>query len=245
MGTLLFTFGILIVVGQLMATRHARTRRREAAGARTRPGSRPPRLRESFHEVTRKPPLTCGNASSGALTGFERPPILAPPWPPTSSGRTVVGDGNRLVDHLHDDRRDRHPRGARDTWSIGCSGIEHVFLPIGFILGGRVAASTSSGCGTGGERVTAPEPERALIRRVSPFAVPAALAGLRGRGALRWRVDAGWSAAIAIVHRLPELRRERAVHRVGGLDLADAREHRRARWVRGAVDRLHDRPGAA
>ena len=29
---------------------------------RTRRGSWPPRLRESFHEVTRKPPLTCGNA---------------------------------------------------------------------------------------------------------------------------------------------------------------------------------------
>ena len=46
--------------------------------------------------------------------------------------------------------------------------------------------------------MTAPEPERALIRRVSPFAVPAALLAYVV-GALCGGADAGWSAVIAVV----------------------------------------------
>jgi hypothetical protein len=46
--------------------------------------------------------------------------------------------------------------------------------------------------------VTAPEPERALIRRVSPFAVPAAIVAYAG-GALFGGASAGWSSAIAVV----------------------------------------------
>ena len=46
--------------------------------------------------------------------------------------------------------------------------------------------------------MTGPEPERALIRRVSPFAVPAAFVAY-AVGALVAGADAGWSAAIAIV----------------------------------------------
>ena len=45
--------------------------------------------------------------------------------------------------------------------------------------------------------MTAPEPERALIRRVSPFAAPAAVVAYSA-GALVAGADAGWSAAIAI-----------------------------------------------
>ena len=45
--------------------------------------------------------------------------------------------------------------------------------------------------------MTGPEPERALIRRVSPFAVPAAVVTYSA-GALVAGADAGWSAAIAI-----------------------------------------------
>ena len=45
--------------------------------------------------------------------------------------------------------------------------------------------------------MTAPEPERALIRRVSPFAVPAAIVAF-AVGALFGGAPAGWSAAIAI-----------------------------------------------
>jgi len=45
--------------------------------------------------------------------------------------------------------------------------------------------------------VTGTEPERALIRRVSPFAVPAAVVAY-AVGALVADADAGWSAAIAI-----------------------------------------------
>ena len=46
--------------------------------------------------------------------------------------------------------------------------------------------------------MTAPEPERALIRRVSPFAVPAAVLAY-AVGALFGGADAGWSAVIAVV----------------------------------------------
>jgi hypothetical protein len=46
--------------------------------------------------------------------------------------------------------------------------------------------------------VTGPEPERALIRRVSPFAVPAAVLAYVV-GTLFGGAFAGWSAAIAIV----------------------------------------------
>ena len=46
--------------------------------------------------------------------------------------------------------------------------------------------------------MTAPEPERALIRRVSPFAVPAAVLAYVV-GALFGGADAGWSAVIAVV----------------------------------------------
>ncbi len=46
--------------------------------------------------------------------------------------------------------------------------------------------------------MTAPEPERALIRRVSPFAVPAALLAYV-IGAAFGGADAGWSAVIAVV----------------------------------------------
>jgi ATP synthase protein I len=46
--------------------------------------------------------------------------------------------------------------------------------------------------------MTAPEPERALIRRVTPFAVPAALLAYVV-GALFGGADAGWSAVIAVV----------------------------------------------
>jgi hypothetical protein len=46
--------------------------------------------------------------------------------------------------------------------------------------------------------VTGPEPERALIRRVSPFAVPAVVVAYMV-GALFGGATAGWSAAIAIV----------------------------------------------
>lgn len=46
--------------------------------------------------------------------------------------------------------------------------------------------------------MTAPEPERALIRRVSPFAVPAALLAYVV-GTLFGGADAGWSAVIAVV----------------------------------------------
>ena len=45
--------------------------------------------------------------------------------------------------------------------------------------------------------MTAPEPERALIRRVSPFAVPAAVVAY-ACGALIAGPAAGWSAVIAI-----------------------------------------------
>lgn len=45
--------------------------------------------------------------------------------------------------------------------------------------------------------MTAPEPERALIRRVSPFAVPAAVLAFV-IASLFGGVPAGWSAAIAI-----------------------------------------------
>jgi hypothetical protein len=45
--------------------------------------------------------------------------------------------------------------------------------------------------------MTRPEPERALIRRVSPFAVPAAVLAYVV-GALFGGADAGWSAVIAI-----------------------------------------------
>jgi hypothetical protein len=45
--------------------------------------------------------------------------------------------------------------------------------------------------------VTAAEPERVLIRRVSPFAVPAAVVAYSG-AALLGGAAAGWSAAIAI-----------------------------------------------
>ena len=45
--------------------------------------------------------------------------------------------------------------------------------------------------------MTGTEPERALIRRVSPFAVPAAVVAY-AVGALVADADAGWSAAIAI-----------------------------------------------
>ena len=45
--------------------------------------------------------------------------------------------------------------------------------------------------------MTGPEPERALICRVSPFAVPAAAVAYSA-GALVAGADAGWSAAIAI-----------------------------------------------
>ena len=80
--------------------------------------------------------------------------------------------------------------------------------------------------------MTAPEPERALIRRVSPFAVPAALLAYVV-GALFGGADAGWSAVIAIVLVYLNFVANALSHRVGGLGLADAREHRRARWVRG------------
>ena len=50
----------------------------------------------------------------------------------------MVGDGDRLVDHLHDDRGDRHPRGGSGYLIDRLLGIEKVFLPIGFILGGAV-----------------------------------------------------------------------------------------------------------
>ncbi|MGH2596076.1 MAG: ATP synthase subunit I [Actinomycetota bacterium] len=46
--------------------------------------------------------------------------------------------------------------------------------------------------------MTGPEPERALIRRVSPFAVPAVVVAYVV-GALFGGATAGWSAAIAIV----------------------------------------------
>lgn len=46
--------------------------------------------------------------------------------------------------------------------------------------------------------MTGPEPERALIRRVSPFAVPAAVLAYVV-GTLFGGAFAGWSAAIAIV----------------------------------------------
>lgn len=46
--------------------------------------------------------------------------------------------------------------------------------------------------------MTGPEPERALIRRVSPFAVPAAVLAY-AVGAVFGGAPAGWSAAIAIV----------------------------------------------
>ncbi|MGZ5213274.1 MAG: hypothetical protein ACXWEG_08735 [Actinomycetota bacterium] len=46
--------------------------------------------------------------------------------------------------------------------------------------------------------MTGPEPERALIRRVSPFAAPAAIVAYAA-GALFGSTSAGWSAAIAIV----------------------------------------------
>ena len=45
--------------------------------------------------------------------------------------------------------------------------------------------------------MTAPEPERALIRRVSPFAIPAAVVAF-AVGALFGGASVGWSAAIAI-----------------------------------------------
>jgi hypothetical protein len=45
--------------------------------------------------------------------------------------------------------------------------------------------------------VTRPEPERALIRRVSPFVVPAAVVAY-AVGTLVAGADAGWSALIAI-----------------------------------------------
>ncbi len=45
--------------------------------------------------------------------------------------------------------------------------------------------------------MTRPEPERELIRRVSPFALPAALLAYVV-GALFGGADAGWSAVIAI-----------------------------------------------
>jgi hypothetical protein len=46
--------------------------------------------------------------------------------------------------------------------------------------------------------MTAPEPERAMIRRVSPFALPAAVLAY-AVGALFGGADAGWSAVIAVV----------------------------------------------
>jgi hypothetical protein len=45
--------------------------------------------------------------------------------------------------------------------------------------------------------VTAPEPERVLIRRITPFAVPAAVVAY-ACGALIAGAAAGWSAAVAI-----------------------------------------------
>ena len=45
--------------------------------------------------------------------------------------------------------------------------------------------------------MTALEPERALIRRVSPFAVPAAVIAFAG-GALFGGASSGWSSAIAV-----------------------------------------------
>ena len=45
--------------------------------------------------------------------------------------------------------------------------------------------------------MTGAEPERELIRRITPFALPAAAAAF-GLGALIGGADDGWSAAIAI-----------------------------------------------
>src|SRR5687768_14224139 len=53
-----------------------------------------------------------------------------------------------------------------------------------------------------GATVAGPEPERALIRRALPFALPAAAVPL-GRAALLPAPDAAWSTAIAVGIVLP------------------------------------------
>src|SRR5712692_7899140 len=63
---------------------------------------------------------------------------------------------------------------------------------------GLRAPSTRSGFGTGGMRVARAEPERELVRRVSPVALPIAGAAF-AIGALIGGSMVGWSAAIAIV----------------------------------------------
>ena len=151
----------------------------------------------------------------------------------------MVGHGHGMGDHVDDDRRASSPSGCSATCSTGCSGSSTCSCRSGSSWAAP-RACTSSGFDTGGERVTRPEPERELIRRVSPFALPAAILAYVV-GALFGGADAGWSAVIAIVHRLPQLPGERVLARVGRLGVADARQHRRARRLRGPVDHLHAR----
>ena len=48
----------------------------------------------------------------------------------------MVGHGHGMGDHVDDDRRDRSPSGCSGYLLDRLFGIEDVFLPIGFILGG-------------------------------------------------------------------------------------------------------------
>ena len=101
-----------------------------------------------------------------------------------------------------------HPRAAGATCSTGCSGSRMCSCRSGSSWAAP-PASTSSGFGTGGERVTRPEPERELIRRVSPFALPAAILAYVVGAALRRR-GCGLVRRHRDRPRLPELLGERA-----------------------------------
>ena len=165
-----------------------------------------------------------------ALTASRRPRLYLRAHDRHHSPTTPGRAWGRVGGHRDDDRGHRSPGAAWGTWSTGCSGTPHVFTAIGFVLGAAGGDRTSCTCGTERERVATAEPERELIRRVSPFALPAGDRRLRGRrGARRPR------RRLVRRHRrrrrLPQLRRQRLVARLGRDDLAHAALCRGARRV--------------
>ena len=201
-------------------------------------------IRESFHKLGPIEALTCGNAPSG-FDVRTRPSVYLPaPDAPGGSAndagpasgpggasprRWSAGSSSGAASGSCVDRLARN--GQRLHWRRDASSGRPRAIYIVYLRYGR-------------ERMRMIEPERELVRRVLPYAVPAAIVAFAARRAARGR-SVGWSAAIGVARRRRELRRPRPVPRVGRRHLADRDVRGRARRLRRASRRDRARAGAA
>ena len=123
----------------------------------------------------------------------ERPRIYFRAHGGFRSRRRLGQHGDRVGDHRDDARRDR---GLRLGYLVGLLfGTERIFAAIGMVIG-AVGAICIVYLRYGRERRTV-APERELIRRIAPWALPAAIVAF-ALGTWIGGTDAGWSAAIGI-----------------------------------------------